>query len=43
MATELKKLSKQERFCTDSLKNLEKAIGNFNEETDRGMLEAWKE
>lgn len=43
MAAELKKLSKQERFCTDSLKNLEKAIRNYNEETDRSMLEGWKE
>ncbi|XP_053698661.1 uncharacterized protein LOC128745608 [Sabethes cyaneus] len=43
MATELKKLSKQERFCMDSLKNLERSIGRYNEETDKNMLETWKE
>ncbi|XP_055621911.1 uncharacterized protein LOC129765534 [Toxorhynchites rutilus septentrionalis] len=43
MATEFKKLSRQERFCIDSLKNLERSIGKYNEETDKNMLGAWKE
>lgn len=42
MASELKRLIKQERFCVDSLINLEKNVQKFDD-SDQDMLEGWQE
>lgn len=43
MKGDLRKLTKSERFCLDSLKNLAHMVDNFQVERDRDMLEGWQE
>ncbi|XP_055633999.1 uncharacterized protein LOC129774309 [Toxorhynchites rutilus septentrionalis] len=39
MAPSLRTLSRQERFCTDSMKNLVDQVSNYDEQSDKNLLE----
>ncbi|XP_058816939.1 uncharacterized protein LOC131680237 [Topomyia yanbarensis] len=41
MAKNLKRLSKKERYCKDSLNIIERMVANYSDETDRDKLDTW--
>ncbi|XP_065093228.1 uncharacterized protein LOC135713939 [Ochlerotatus camptorhynchus] len=43
MPADLRALSKQERFCFDTLNNVVKFVDGYNEDRDKGQIAGWKD